>query len=194
MTGIALGCAIMTSIGGPAVYAEGITGGRGMLAAMAPGSTTRPPSPAQQLASFVAKYSPEIARETRAALSRLGRLVPAGAVRLVYDNWNGLVVGFGPSDRASDAVVSILVVADHVTVCFINDGPSLPDPHRLLKGSGSVVRHVRLSSARDLDGAPLKALVKAAVAQSDVPFPRAGRSRLIVKSISAKQRPRRSMP
>ena len=148
----------------------------------------------RQLAGFLAKFSPAIAKEARGALTRMRRLLPASAVQMVYDNWNGLVVGFGPSDRASDAVVSILVVADHVTVCFINDGPSLPDPHRLLKGSGSVVRHVRLSSARDLDGAPLKALVKAAVAQSDVPFARAGKSPMIVKSISAKQRPRRRTP
>jgi hypothetical protein len=148
-------------------------------------------SAAKQLAGFIAKFSPAIAREARGALTRRRRLLPAGAVQMVYDNWNGLVVGFGPNDRPSDAIVSILVVADHVTVCFINDAPSLPDPHRLLRGSGNMVRHVRLASARDLDGAPLKALVKAAIAQSDVPFAYTGRPRMIVKSISAKQRSRR---
>jgi hypothetical protein len=151
-------------------------------------------STAKQLAGFIAKFSPGIAKEARGALTRMRRLLPASAVQMVYDNWNGLVVGFGPNDRPSDAIVSILVVADHVTVCFINDAPSLPDPHRLLQGSGNRVRHVRLASARDLDGAALKALVRAAVAQSDVPFARTGATRLIVKSISAKQRPRRKMP
>jgi hypothetical protein len=88
-------------------------------------------------------------------------------------------------------IVSIFVAPDHLTLCFINDGPSLPDPGKRLKGSGNVVRHVRLASARDLDRAPIKALVKAAIAQSDVPFPRGGSSKLIVKSISPRQRPRR---
>ena len=153
--------------------------------------TDAPPSAAAQLRAFLARFSPHIAKDARAALARMARLVPAGAVRLVYDNYNGLVIGFGPSERASDAVVSILVVADHLTLCFINDAPSLPDPDKLLQGRGNVVRHIRLETPRDLDRAPIKALVKAAVAQSDVPFARRGPSPLIVKSISAKQRPRR---
>jgi len=78
-------------------------------------------TPAAQLAGFMAKYTPAMARERRAALRRMRALVP-GAVELVYDNWNGLVVGFGPNDRASDAVVSILMLPDHVTLCFIRGG------------------------------------------------------------------------
>jgi hypothetical protein len=157
-------------------------------------SATRPVSAATQLAGFIAKFSPAIAREARAALVRIRRLVPSSAVRLVYDNWNGLVIGFGPNARASDAILSLLVTPDHLTLCFINDGPGLPDPGGLLKGSGTVVRHVRLASARDLDGPAITALVKAAVARSDVPFPRGGRSTLIIKAISPRQRPRRKRP
>jgi len=135
---------------------------------------------------------PSIAKEGRGALARLRKLVP-GATELVYDNWNGLVIGFGPTARPSDAIVSVLVAPDHVTLCFIQNGPSLPDPHRLLKGGGSVVRHVRLTSARDLDTAPIRALVRAAVARSDVPFARRKRRELIIRAISPKQRPRRPL-
>jgi hypothetical protein len=149
-----------------------------------------PGSPRTQLAGFMAKYTPAMAKEGRAALLRMWRLVP-GAVQMVYDNWNGLVIGFGPNDRASDAVVSILMLPDHVTLCFIQDGPSLPDPGRLLQGSGTMVRHVKLASAADLDTPPIRALVKAAVARSDVPFAAGARARLVIKSVSAKQRPRR---
>ena len=59
-----------------------------------------------QLAAFIAKYTPAMAKEGRAALSRMRRLVP-GAVQLVYDNWNGLVVGFGPTERPSEAVIRV---------------------------------------------------------------------------------------
>jgi hypothetical protein len=159
-------------------------------------STPRAPSSgavaSAQLAGFIAKFSPRIAREGRAALARMRRLLP-NAVQMVYDNYNGLVVGFGPDDRAANAIVSILMVADHVTLCFIQNGPALPDPQKLLKGSGNVVRHVRLASARDLDAPPIRALIRAAIAQSDVPFDGAQRSRLVIKSISAKQRPRRKL-
>jgi hypothetical protein len=149
-------------------------------------------SPARQLASFIAKYTPSIAKEGRAALARMRALVP-GATEMVYDNWNGLVVGFGPSARASEAVVSILMAPTHVTLCFIQDGPSLPDPDGLLKGSGNVVRHMRLASARDLDRPAVRALVKTAVARSDVPFAKGKRRELIIKAISPRQRPRRPL-
>jgi hypothetical protein len=147
-------------------------------------------TPAKALAGFLAKYNPSMVREGRAALTRLRRLVP-GAFQLVYDNWNGLVVGFSPTERPSDAIVSILMVPDHISLCFIQDGPGLPDPRHLLKGSGTVVRHIKLGSARDLDTPPIRALVKAAVARSDVPFDAHRRGTLVIRSISKRQRPRR---
>jgi hypothetical protein len=147
-------------------------------------------APKAQLAGFLAKYTPSMAKEGRAALMRLRRLVP-GATQMVYDNWNGLVVGFGPSERPSDAVVSILMVSDHVSLCFLQNAPELPDPKHLLKGSGNVVRHIRLESASDLDKPAIRALVKAAVARSDVPFDPRRRGKLVIRSISKKQRPRR---
>lgn len=149
-----------------------------------------PPTAAQALAGFLSKYTPAMAKEGRAALARMRKLVP-GAVQMVYDNWNGLVVGFGPTERPSEAVVSILIMPDHVSLCFIQDAPDLPDPQRLLKGRGNVVRHIRLSSARDLDAPAIRALIAAAVRGSDVPFVRGARGKIVVKSISKKQRPRR---
>jgi hypothetical protein len=62
-----------------------------------------------------------------------------------------------------------------------------------LKGSGNAVRHLRLTSSRDLDKPAVRALVKTAVARSDVPFRKGKRRELIVKSISPKQRPRRPL-
>lgn len=149
-----------------------------------------PATPAAQLAGFMAKYTPAMAREGRAALIRLRRLVP-GAVQMVYDNWNGLVVGFGPTERPSEAVVSILMAPDHVSLCFIQDAPDLPDPAHLLLGSGNVARHIKLASARDLDTPAVRALVKKAVSRSDVPFDPKARGKLVIRSISKKQRPRR---
>jgi hypothetical protein len=146
-----------------------------------------------QLAGFMVKYTPEIAREGRAALARMRTLVPH-AVQMVYDNYNGLVVGFSPTDRPSDAVVSILMMPSWITLCFIQNGPDLPDPEHLLKGSGNVVRHTRLASSRDLDTPAIRGLIKEALKRSDVPFDPRQRARLVIKSISKKQRPRRPRP
>jgi hypothetical protein len=118
-------------------------------------------------------------------------LVP-GATELVYDNYNALVVGFGPSERASDAVLSLAIFPRWVTLCFIQNGPDIPDPDRLLKGSGNVVRHMRLTSADDLDTPPVRALIRAALTLADVPIRKSGKRRMIIKSVSARQRPRRA--
>ena len=151
----------------------------------------RDQSPAAQFEGFLRKYSPTVAADTRAALTRVRKLVP-GAVEMVYDNYNALVVGFGPTDRASDAVLSLAIFPRWVTLCFIQNGPQIPDPHRLLKGAGNVVRHVRLGSPKDLETPAIRALVKEALALADVPLDPSARRRMVIKSISAKQRPRRA--
>ena len=71
-------------------------------------------------------------------------------MQLVYDNYNALAIGFGPSERASEAIFSIVLYPRWVTLFFLQ-GAGLADPKRLLKGSGKVVRHIVLASAADLD-------------------------------------------
>ena len=154
---------------------------------------THTESPGAQLRGFLAKYSPSVAREARGALMRMRRLVP-GAVEMVYDNYNALVIGFGPTERASEGVLSLAIFPRWVTLCFIQNGPDIPDPKGLLQGTGNVVRHVRLTSATDLDKAAIRTLIREALALAEVPINPAGRRRMVIKSVSAKQRPRRSIP
>ena len=149
-------------------------------------------SPQAQLESFLAKYTPEVAAEAVASLERLRARVP-GAVEMVYDNYNALVIGFGATERPSEAVLSIAVMPRWVTLCFLQ-GASLPDPHGLLRGSGNVVRNVRLASAADIDRPAIRELIALAVAASKSPFDPASPGRMVIKSISAKQRPRRPSP
>jgi hypothetical protein len=147
-------------------------------------------TPQAQLESFIKKFTPAVAADARAALRRMRALVP-GAVELVYDNYNALAIGFAPSERASEAVLSIAVFPRWVTICFLQCGPKLKDPKRLLKGSGSRVRNIPLASAADLDSAPIRALIAEALDRATVPIDASARRRLVIKSISAKQRPRR---
>jgi len=147
-------------------------------------------TPGVRLAGFISKYSPAIAAEGRAALETLRRLVP-GAVELVYDNYNGLVVGFSGSDRPSDAILSLLFTPRWLTLCFLQHGPDLIDPHHLLRGSGTRVRHVRLESAKSLDSRAVRALIEQALARAAVPIDPHARRRLVIRSVSPRQRPRR---
>jgi len=148
-------------------------------------------SPEAQLDGFIAKYSPDVAAVARAALIRMRRLLP-GAIELVYDNYNALAVAFGPSERASEAVVSIALYPRWVSLFFLQDGPRLPDPEGLLHGTGTKVRHIVLESARDLDKPAIRLLIREAVARAVAPIDSAGCGRIVVRSVSAKQRPRRA--
>jgi hypothetical protein len=141
----------------------------------------------QQLARFMGKYSPEVGSVARDALARMRARLP-GAVQMVYDNYNALVIGFGPTERAADAVFSIALYPRWVSLFFLN-GAGLPDPKNLLKGSGSRVRSIRLDTAEVLDAAPVRALMARAIERA-APFPATG-GRLVIKSVSVKQRPRR---
>ena len=146
-------------------------------------------SPAQQLAGFIAKFDPVVAGQICSARQALRKRFPT-AHELVYDNYNFLAIGFGGTERPSDCIVSLAANAKGVGLCFIY-GAKLPDPHKLLQGSGNQTRFIRLESAATLAKPPVEALLRAAVAQAKTPLPAAGRGRTIIKSISAKQRPRR---
>jgi len=52
-----------------------------------------------QLAGFLAKYDPEIEALAREARKRMQARLP-GATELVYDNYNALAIGYGPSERS----------------------------------------------------------------------------------------------
>ena len=143
-----------------------------------------------ELAGFIAKFAPEMQRRIEACRDKMTERFPA-AVQLVYDNYNFLVIGFGPTPRASDAIFSLAAHARGINLCFLQRGPDLPDPTGILRGTGKRVRNVALRTADDLDGPDVVALMEAAL---DLASPKmddsAGRE-LLIKSISRKQRPRR---
>ena len=139
--------------------------------------TTRSDTAARQWAAFLSKYDPAIAARAKAAVARLRKYVP-GAVELVYDNYNALVVGFGPSERTSEAVLSVALYPRWVTLFF-------------LQGAGTRVRHVILSDVAILDEPAVRGLIRQAIATAPRPIDARARRRMVIRAVSAKQRPRR---
>jgi hypothetical protein len=154
-------------------------------------SARRSSSAELRLRSFIAKFSRADQRLIRAVRAALRKRLPS-ANELVYDNYNFLVIGYSPTERPSDAILSIAARANGVGLCFIY-GATLPDPRRVLLGSGRQTRFIRLDGPGTLDRPEVSALIRAAVAQSDAPFRRGARRRLIIRSVSAKQRPRQKV-
>ncbi|MBI5940451.1 MAG: DUF1801 domain-containing protein [Caulobacterales bacterium] len=149
------------------------------------------PDPEAALAGFLAKYDPDIADKARTAMRRLRDRLPA-ADAMIYDNYNGLVMGFSPDERPSNAILSLLALPGHITLCFLQ-GARLDDPDGLLKGAGSTVRHVRLKGPDDLDDPKIAGLIDRALSGARVPPAEGRKGRMYVKSVSAKQRPRSRM-
>jgi hypothetical protein len=143
----------------------------------------------QQLASFIAKFTPEVASLTHSILAKMRVRYPT-ALELVYDNYNALAIGFAATERPSQAIFSVAVFPKWVSLFFLNAN-GLPDPDKLLQGHGKVARHIRLPSPATLNELSVKNLMLEATARAAVPFAPHGAPRIIIKSISAKQRPRR---
>lgn len=142
-----------------------------------------------QLRSFIDKFDPENAaliRDLRAALR--ARLPECG--ELVYDNYNFFVIGYSPTERPSDYIVSIAASASGAGLSF-NRGAELHDPDHILQGSGKVNRFIRLPSADVLTRPEVNSMIDRACELSRVPRPWSCGGKLIIRSVSVKQRPRR---
>src|SRR5580693_5423580 len=92
----------------------------------------------KQLKTFIDKFEPKNQTLIRAVRKALRKRMPT-AHELAYDNYNFFVIGYGPTARPSDCILSIAAAANGVGLCFIH-GASLPDPHQTLLGSGKQTR------------------------------------------------------
>ena len=155
-------------------------------------TTTKSADPEQQLQNFIGKFEPKHQAVIRAARKKLRKRFPT-ATELAYDNYNFFVIGFGPNERPSDCIVTIAAAANGVGLCFVR-GASLPDPEKVLLGSGKQTRFVRLPSANVLGRPAVQTLLSVAAERAETPLPASGCGRLVIRSVSAKQRPRRKKP
>jgi len=150
--------------------------------------TARPPSPRAQLAALLSRFPPGTIALAKRCLLALRRAFP-GAYELVYDYSNKLVVSFGMSERGIEAIVAVAISPDELKLYF---DKALPDPAGVLEGSGSKVRSVTIQGASDLARGEIRALIKAAIERSGISFPRAGATRVVIKSASKKKGSRKA--
>lgn len=144
----------------------------------------------KQLQSFIDKFEPKNQALIRATRKALRKRLPT-ANELAYDNYNFFALGYCSTERPSDCIVSIAAAANGVGLSFYY-GATLPDPQGILLGSGNQNRFIRLESAAVLARPDVQELIAAAEAQGKTPMPASGGGKLIIRSISAKQKPRRS--
>ena len=103
------------------------------------------------------------------------------ANELLYHT-HALTAVFSMSEKLGDAYCMLPIYAKHVNLGF-NKGTRLPDPHKLLTGTGNLIRHIPVQEASDYRNPKVKALVKAAMkfAKDDMERPSSAVGRTISK-------------
>ena len=102
-------------------------------------------TPEAQLRSFIDRFDPKDQKLIRSVRAAVRKRFPT-ANELAYDYTSPVVIGYSPTDRGIDAIVAISARADGVRLYFIQ-GPQLPDPKKLLLGSGKQARFVSVEAA-----------------------------------------------
>lgn len=159
---------------------------------MTPTSPRRPSSPAAQLRALVARLPLPQQRLLRAARAAMRRRFPT-ANELVYDYGRFVVLSYSPTARGIDAVVALAGRPDGVLL-YLNQGPALPDPHGLLRGSGKATRDLPVASGKQLAQPSVRALLTAAAQQARVRLPAAGAGQMLVVATAAAKAKAKAKP
>jgi len=140
-----------------------------------------------ELSSLVEKYAPEHQRLVAAMRRSLQKRLPtAHEVVYEYRNQGAVVISFSPSEHGYEGVLAIRGDADGVKLYF-NQGKELSDPEKLLQGS-SQTRFIDVEGASTLARPAVASLIAEAITHNLVPFERAGRGSVVIRSTSAKKR------
>ena len=141
-----------------------------------------------QLRTLIAKFAPAHLRLIGAMRRWLRKRLPtAHEVVYEYHNLGAVVISYSPNDHGYEGVLGIRADANGVKLYF-NQGKELPDPEKLLQGSGSQTRSINVEGASTLVRPAVALLIDEAIARNPVPFEDAGRGPVVIRSASAKKR------
>ena len=141
------------------------------------------------LRGLVARFSPAQQELIGTMRRSLRKRLPT-AHEVVYEYSDCFVISYSPDERGYEGVLAVRGSAKGVELYF-NSGKALPDPDKLLRGSGKLARFIHMEGASTLKRPAVARLIDEAIARTGVPFARTGRGPVVIRSTSAKQRSRR---
>jgi hypothetical protein len=144
-----------------------------------------------ELRTLIARYAPTHLRLIDAMRKRLLKLLPT-AHEVVYEYRDFFVISYSPNERGYEGVLAIHAGANGVKL-FFSGAKELPDPAKLLQGSGKQMRSITVEGASTLARPEVARLIDETIARSRVPFASAGRGSVVIRSTSAQKR-RQSRP
>lgn len=137
-----------------------------------------------QLRTLIAKLAPAHERLIGAMRRSLRKRLPT-AHEVVYEYRSWFVISYSPNGHGYEGLLAIRASADGVELYF-NRGKELPDPEKLLRGSGKQVRSIHMEGASTLARPAVALLIDEAIGRNRVPFARTGRGPVVIRSASAK--------
>jgi hypothetical protein len=142
-----------------------------------------------ELRGLIARFASAHQRLIAAMRRWLRKRLPT-AHEVVYEYKDFFVISYSPNEHGYEGVLAIRASADGVRLYF-NRGKGLPDPEKLLRGSGNQTRWIPVEGTSTLARPAVGGLVDEALARNRVPFARTGRGPVVIRSTLAKQRQRR---
>jgi hypothetical protein len=139
-----------------------------------------------ELRTLIAKFAPAHLRLIGAMRRSLRKRLPT-AHEIVYEYRDCFVISFSPNERGYEGVLGLRASADGVQL-FFNHAKELSDPAKLLQGAGNQCRSIDVEGASTLARPEVARLIDEAIARNPVPFARAGRGPVVIRSTSAKRR------
>ena len=143
-------------------------------------------APEAELRALIDRFTPAHLRLISAVRRWLQKRLPT-ANELVYEYRDCFVISYSPNEHGYEGVLAVRASADGIKLYF-NSGKVLPDPGKLLHGSGKQTRWMHLEGASTLARPDVVCLIDAALAQNRVPFALSGRGSVVIRSTVAKQR------
>jgi hypothetical protein len=142
-----------------------------------------------ELRRLIAKFAPAHQRLIGTMRRWLRKRLPT-AHEVVYEYKDFFVISYSPNEHGYEGVLAIRASANGVKLYF-NRAKGLPDPAKLLQGSGKQTRWIQLEDASTLARSAVALLIDEAIARNRVSFARTGSGPVLIRSVSAKQRQRR---
>lgn len=124
-------------------------------------------APDSRLLGFLTPYDRHIAELTLAVREVVLEEAP-DAIESIYDAYSAVAIGFSFTGRLKDTYCHIATCTNHVNLGF-NRGTQLPDPNKVLVGTGKWTRHIRIDKEGDLRQPYLPRYIQAAIEQVERP-------------------------
>jgi hypothetical protein len=136
------------------------------------------------LRKLIITFAPAHQRLVGAMRRWLRQRLPT-AHELVYEYRDCFVLSFSPNEHGYEGVFALRGDAKGVRL-YLNRGKGLPDPEKLLRGSGNLARWIPLEDGATVARPAVARLIDEALARNRVPFARTGRGPVILRSVAAK--------